>query len=87
MLRFTQVRGIRVRTSDGAVLGRLADLAIAGRGGEPECIELHVASNRFFTLLSRLGHWPGGRVVPAEDVAHMDPREIVLRHPRSHYGS
>lgn len=86
MLRYTQLRGLPVRTSDGATLGRLADLAIADRGGEAVCTELHVMPNALLVVLNRLGHWPDGRVVPAGDVAHVDPGEIVLRHPRSRYG-
>ena len=86
MLRYTQLRGLPVRTSEGKNLGRLADLAIAERGGEAVCTELHVMPTAFLVVLNRLGHWPDGRVVAAADVAHVDPGEIVLRHPRSHYG-
>ena len=86
MLRYTMLRGLPVRTSDGRMLGRLADLAIEERGGEPVCTELHVMPNRLLLMLNRLGHWPDGRIVRLEDVAHVDPTQIVLRHPRSRYG-
>jgi sporulation protein YlmC with PRC-barrel domain len=85
MLRYTQLRGLPVRTSDGATLGRLADLAIEERAGEALCTELHVMPNAILMLLNRLGHWPDGHVVPARDVAHVDPAQVVLRHPRSRY--
>jgi len=86
MLRYTELRGLPVRTSDGKRLGCVADLAIEEREGEAVCTELHVMPNAWMMMLNRLGHWPDGRVVPAGDVAHVDPGEVVLRHPRSRYG-
>ena len=86
MLRYTELRGVPVRTSDGATLGRLGDLAVAEHEGRARCVELHVVPNALLVLLARLGHWAGGIVVPAADVAHVDPGEVRLRHPRSRYG-
>ncbi len=83
-IRYSALRGLPVRSSEGEVLGRLADLAVRREGDEAVCESLLVVPG---TLLpwARLGRGIDVLRVPAQDLAGVDEAEVRLRFPRDHY--
>lgn len=83
--RYTALRGLPVRTSDGEVLGRLADLAVRAMGEEAVCESLLVVPSTLLVPSARLGRGIDVLTVAAGDLAAVDEHELRLRFPRDHY--
>ncbi len=86
-IRYTALRGLPVRASDGEVLGRLADLAVQASGDEAVCESLLVVPSTLLLPSARLGRGIDVLRVAAADLAGIDERELRLRFPGSHYQS
>ncbi len=85
--RYSALRGIPVRTSDGEVLGRLADLAVRASGEEAVCESLLVVPSTWLLPSARRGKGLDVLMVAAADLAAVGGHELRLRFPRHHYPS
>ena len=84
-MRYSQLRGLPVYTSEGAILGRVSDLLVGKRGDSAVAHTLVVVPGALRAFLDKLGVDVDVLAVPAGDIADIDPRAATLRFPRSHY--
>ncbi len=84
-LRYSQFHGLPVIASDGAVLGRVANLIVQKRGDDAVGRTLIIAPNRLLVFALRLGLAVNALAVDANDIGIIDEWAVSLKFAKARY--